>query len=398
MFMIFLLICLTGCWNSQELDDLVLVQGVGLSKGEDNQQLKLTVEIIKPSGKGGQNAGESGGQETGQQIVLEQEAETYLEAARKLISYAKRRLHFDHTRVFVIHDELAKKEDFARVLDTIRRDRMLRLNSYFFVTEEEPINILSTPTLYESITSNELVSALDQTKYVSEFAPKLVREYFKSVEGPIPNAYIPMIKTQKNGDQVVTHLQDTAIIRAGQMVGKLNENETEGLNFLLNQVKGGSILITGQEKERATFEIKTAKTEIKPHLNGHSLKVDIITELEGTLNDNMTPHDVDKAFFNKLEEKVSKQVEKEIRGALDTLQELKADITDIGIKTYQKYPKQWQDISADWNNIFANADISINVNAHYLHEGLINKSIEQHQKRPDNNPYRFLKDLFIKEP
>lgn len=391
LILISVLACLTGCWNNQELDDVVLVQGVGMSLNDEKNKLKLAVEIVKPSGQSGQSTEQSGGQGSGQQIVLEHEAETYLEAARELIAFAKRRLHFEHTRVFIIHDELAKQEDFARALDTIRRDRMLRLNSYFFVSEEDPSEILSTPTLYESLTSNELVSALDQTKYITEYSPIMVREYFKKVEGPIPNAYIPMIKTQNNGNQVITHLQGTAVIHDGKMVGKLTEGESHGLNFLLDQVKGGSISNTGDEKDRASLEIKSAKTETKPYLNGQQLKVDIETTLEGTLADNMTPHDVDEAFFEKLEKKISEQVKREMRGTLNTLQELKTDITNIGIRTYQKYPEQWHKIHADWDDIFANAEITINVDTKYIHEGLLNKSVERHHKRPSNNPYLFWK-------
>lgn len=389
------LISLTGCWNNQELDNIVLVQGVGLSKGsiESKQQIKLAVEIIKPSRQNGQSTGETGGQETGSQIVLEHEANTTLEGARELISYAKRRLHFDHTRVYIINDDLAKEEDFARILDTVRRDRMLRLNSYLFISEEDPIDILSTPTLYDNLTSNELVSALDQTKFIAEFAPIMVREYFKKLEGPIPNAYIPMIRTVRNGDQVITQLQGTAIIQSGRMVGKLNEKETEGLNFLLDQVKGGSVTVTLNEAgtERASLEIKKAKTEVKPLLNGHQLSVEINAMLEGTLADNTTLFDVDEAFLKKVERKVSEQVKEEMRVTLDTLQKLKSDITDIGIRTYQEYPKQWRQVSANWETIFENAEISINVETNFTHEGLINKSIEQHQERPNNNPYRFLK-------
>lgn len=386
-----ILICLAGCWNNQELDDVVLVQGVGLSKtgDESKPQIKLAVEIIKPSGQSGHTTGNAGDQGSGNHIVLEHEANTTLEGARELISYAKRRLHFEHNRVYIINDELAKEENFSRVLDLVRRDRILRLNSYLFMTEEDPIDILSTPTLYENLTSNELVSALDQTKYASEFSPIMVREYFKKIEGPIQSAYIPMIKTQKNGEQEITLIEGTAVIDDGKMVGKLNEDETVGLNYLLDQVKGGSITVTREKRERISLEIKNAKTKTIPHLNERQLKVDIETTIEGTLADNMTPYDVNEAFFKSIEKKVSERVEKDMRETLNKLQALKADITNIGIRTYQESPTKWHDVKSEWDNIFANADISIHVDTNIIHEGLINKSIEKHQKRPDNNPYRY---------
>lgn len=391
LILVIVLLTLTGCWDSQELDDVVLVQGVGISLGGERQdKIKLTVEIIKPTAHGRQNAGESKGQGSGQQIVLEHEADSILEAARQLIAFAKRRLSFEHARIYIIQSELAQQEDFASFLDTVRRDKMLRTNSYLFITNQDPIDILSTPTLYESLTSNELVSALDQTKFIAEFAPLMIREYFKKIEGPLPNSYIPMIRTEENGNQVITYLEGSAIIHNGRMVGTLNERETYGLNFLLDQVHGGAVSLRENDKESASLEIKSAKTEITSYLQGKQLAVDVHTTVEGILADNyMMEDDIDEAFLNNLEKKVADEVTSIMRGTLDRLQELGADITTIGIKTYQTHPKQWHELRDEWSEIFANANISIHVDATYTHEGLIKRSIEQQKDRPHNNPYRF---------
>lgn len=387
----FVLIILTGCWDSQELDDVVLVQGVGLSLGgEKKDKINLIVEIIKPVSQSRQNAGSSEGQGNGQQIVLEHEADTTLEAARQLIAFAKRRLSFEHARIFIIHRDLAEREHFARILDTVRRDKMLRTNSYLFVTNQDPMDILSTPTLYESLTSNELVSALDQTKFIAEFAPLMIRDFFKNIEGPLPNSYIPMIRTQKNGNQVITYLEGSAIIHEGKMVGTLNERETYGLNFLLDQVNGGTVSIRENDQERVALEINRSKTKIIPKLQGKKLTVEVHTMVEGILADNYTmEEELDQSFFSKLEEKIEKEVSSIIRGTLDKLQDLEADITKIGIKTFQTYPNEWHDyLRKDWDQIFANAEISIKVDATYTHGGLNKQSIYQPKEKPHRNPYR----------
>ncbi|WP_394584535.1 Ger(x)C family spore germination C-terminal domain-containing protein [Cytobacillus firmus] len=73
--------------------------------------------------------------------------------------------------------------------------------------------------------------------------------------------------------------------------------------------------------------------------------------------------------------------EKNVRLTLNKLQkELKTDISGIGLETYREYPKQWQNVQSEWNEIFSNADIMIDVHTNITHQGLINKSVEKNHK------------------
>ena len=387
LLLVLILLLLTSCWSSQELDDTALVQGVGMNVNSKDNLVHISVEIIKPTQhEGGENQG------SGQHIVLEKESETLFDGARDLIRYAKRRLDFGHTKVWIMGQEIAQS-GFIEYLDAIRRDQMLRLNSYLFVTKENPTDILNTATLYEHITAIELISALDQTQFVAEFTPIKIREFYKLIEGPVPNAYIPMISIQEVGDQTITVIGGTAVIQDNQFVGELNSQESMGLNWLLNRVEGGSIAISENKSEMISMEITSSNTKTKPRLNGTQLDVDIEIFVEGTLSDNMTPFTADEEFFNRIEKDVSKQVETDVRSTLDKLQkELKTDITDIGIITHRKFPKQWPDISEQWNEIFANATVNIHVTSKFTHEGLLKQNVHTNHKKPNNNhPFKFWK-------
>ncbi|MBO0999655.1 Ger(x)C family spore germination protein [Bacillus sp. SD075] len=379
------LFLVTGCWSSQELDKSAFVQGIGLNKSED--QLRISVEIIKAAGTGEQSGGEGGGG-NGQSILLERDADSIIQGARGLIKDAKRRLYFDHARLWVIGEDLAK-EDFISFLDESRRDQMFRLNSYLFITEKNPIDILSNSTLYEDLSSAEIVSALEQTQFNAEFTAVKMYEFYKLIEGPIPNAYLPIIQTKKEKDKAITSIDGTAVIRTNKMVGKLNTLETVGLNILLNQVKGGDTTISLNDKEKVSIEIRKSETQIRPTLDGNQLKAHLKIEIEGTLADNTTKSNVNEKWIKKVEKEISNNTEKYLRLTLNKLQnELKTDISGIGLETYRKYPKQWGNIQSEWNEIFSDADISIEVHTNITHQGLIKKSVNRKHKKPYNNPYK----------
>lgn len=384
-YCIICLLFLSGCWSSQELDKSALVHGVGLDKSDG--KLRMSVEIIKP--QGGQSGTEGQEQLNGKHVILDTTEETVLENAREMIRYSKRRLHFEHSRVWIISEKLAR-DSFVPYLDEFRRDPMFRLNSYLFITQNNPMDILNSSTLYEELSSLELVSALAQTKYVTGYTSVKLYEFYNLTEGPIANAYIPMIKIEKKGEKKITAVNGMAVINKDRMVGLLTSNETVGLNFLIGKVKGGSLTVNVNEKDKATIELGKVKTKIEPKLIGNKLDVNVHIKVEGILADNYTKKAISKELFKKIEAKVSKKIENDVHLTLDKLQkEFQTDISGIGLETFRRYPKQWRGIKGEWNEIFSNAKIAVHIQTDITHSGLIKKSVNRNHTKPYNNPYQF---------
>lgn len=381
------LFLLTSCWSNHELEESAIVHGVGLDKSED--KIVASVEIIKPGGEQ-EDDDEASSVDNSEHIVLEETTDTLLEGARELIQYTKKRLDFGHTEAWIISEELAR-DDVIFPLDLIRRDQMLRLNGNLFISKDDPIDILNTPTLYKHLVASELSGSMYQTKFAAEYAPITLRELYKLVEGPVSNAYIPLIDITENNKQKVTSVEGVAVINEKKMVGELDYGETAGLNLLLDQVKGGAIEVKLNEKEKVSIEIKKAKTKTVPKLSDNKLDVTIQTKITGTLADNITTDNINEKYFKKIEQHLEEHTKDTIQSTLDKLQlDFETDITNIGLETYRNYPKKWQHISSDWNEIFSNANIEVDVEVDITHQGLINNNKLQRNK-PHNNPYLFFK-------
>lgn len=384
---ILIIICsfiLSGCWSSEEIDQTSIVHGVGVDKVDD--QLAVSVEIVKPTGEETDNLGESGN--IGNQLVLDIRTDTILQGARELIKYTKRRLNFSQVQAWIVGQPLAQ-EDFIKSLDIIRRDQMFRLNSYLFITKNKPTEVLDTSTLYEDLVATELSSSFEQTNYTTEFAPITLREFYKFIEGPIENAYVPLILLNEVNGQTVTEIEGTAVIKEGKLVGELSRNETAGLNILLDRVNGGNIQVDLNEQEKISLELEKLKTKIKPILKGNELFVTVDTEINGTLADNMTDQVLTLSYINELEKRLAKETKETINKTLTTLQKKhKTDIVQFGLKTYRKYPKEWREVQAKWDDTFANATVDVQVNVNINHKGLINENVRQ-TKDNHKNPSIF---------
>jgi Ger(x)C family germination protein len=385
--LICLLFLLSGCWNSSEIDERALVHGTGFDLNKETGMLDTYVEIVKPTPT------EGAAFSSNENLVLQIETETPLDGAREAIRYSKRRLYFGHTRLWLVSKELAQ-ERFAPLFDVIRRDQMNRLNSYVFITKDNIGDVFNTPTLYENLTSDEIISGLEQTKFTSEFIPVRLYEFISMNEEELDTAYVPIISIVDNVSGPITSIEGTAVIKEGRMVGELNNTETVALTLLLNKAEGGVIPVPKVEKkEIISMEVKESNVTVRPFLKGENLHVIIEAEMVGELGDNImeTPEEINESFINEVEKLIEEELQSNLHGTLEKLQDLQTDITNIGKETYRQYPQEWHKIKSVYHDeVFPNATIDINVTANIFHQGLTNKSVNDPRKRPYNNPFPFL--------
>src|SRR5690625_4456349 len=194
-----LFLLLSGCWDSVEIDESIMVVGIGVSKLDDEYEIVL--EAIAPADV---NPSESSIE--GENVLLETKSETLYDAAREIIRIAKRRLFFTHAEVWVIHSDLAAEEDMLKFLDILRREQMLRLNSFIFISNNQPKDIFSTDFTFSNILSEELISGIEFSNYVSDYPSVRARDYFKRMLSPLRTGYLPTIEIFEQNDETLSRL------------------------------------------------------------------------------------------------------------------------------------------------------------------------------------------------
>src|SRR5690625_2300775 len=209
---------LSGCWSSSEIDERALVHGAGFDFNEKTGLFDTYVEIVKPT------SSEDATVQSNENLILHMETDSPLHGAREMIRYAKRRLYFGHTRLWLVGEELAR-QPFVPIFDTIRRDSMNRLNSYIFITKAPVDEVFSTTTLYENLSSDEIVSGLEQTQFTPDFIPVRLYDFINLTEERLDTAYLPIINVLENVDEPITSIEGTAVIKDKTMVGELDRDE-----------------------------------------------------------------------------------------------------------------------------------------------------------------------------
>lgn len=379
-----LLFCLTGCWSRRELNELAIVVGLGVDVVDD--QYIVSTQVVDPS----EIAVQQAGGRRAPVVTYVQKAETIFEAIRKITTIAPRKLYFSHLRIVVIGKGMAEK-GIGELVDFLYRDHELRTDFFIVVTKDSKArSVLEVLTSLESIPANNLFESLltSERAWASTMTitlDQLVGDLLK--KGIEPNlSRIEVVGNKEIGDteqnvkevRLEAHLQyfGMAALKEDKLVGWFNEDESKGLNYVLNRVKSTIVpLPCFEEKDKEIdIEIVRTKSNVKIKREKDQLKASIQFHADGNIASvNCKKMDLmTKETIKNLEKEAEKVIKNSIEASVKRAQEdFKADYFGFGEVLRRKDKKYWKKVKDDWNETFANIPIDVQVDVKIWHTGKI---------------------------
>lgn len=186
-----------------------------------------------------------------------------------------------------------------------------------------------------------------------------------------------------------------------ELVGYLNWTETKSFNYIMGRVKTGIIPfptpnISADGSSTPTSSVESDISSKRPTII-HKSTIDIIKfktkrdieiiddnvilkikiKLRGSIEEIAGNIDISKEEnIKEMEKACSEEIKKELSSTLLKVQkEFKSDIFGFGSVFHRKYPKKWEKIKDNWNDIFAEADFQIEVETNVIRTGLISTPI-----------------------
>lgn len=380
-----LILSTTGCWNSRELDTIAIVVGVGLDKPQENGNIQITAQVVKPESlKSGSGSNKTGGGSDGTSgssywNIVNTDVTTF-KAIRGFTHESSRKLFFPHNQLLIFSEDLAKT-GIAQYIDFFLRDPEPRMSMYVLVSRgnaEEILNVKpkigNLPAAYIA----DLVKAQGATSEslevdLKDFATKLVSKSTAPVA--------PIIDIQKTGELESVHMQGLAVFKNGKFVGELNAKETRGLLWVLGKVKSGIILVDDPaDGGKVSLEIIKAGRKIKPEIKDDKMIFHLKIKEDGNIGDESgTTNLTEPTVVQKLETLKSEVIKSEITAAFNRAQELNADIFGFGETLHEEKPKEWKELKNKWDSSFKSVEITIDVDAKLRLAGKINKPISSQE-------------------
>ncbi|MFJ8530932.1 Ger(x)C family spore germination protein [Bacillus sp. NPDC094106] len=372
---VFLLLTLTGCWSSHEIEELGFAVGLAFDKdNETNVEKKIeerggsykkknlvtsTFQFVKPQSSGG---GKGGGPQQKAYTNISETGDSLHQSIREVALRRQRPIIFHHTKVVVVSESLARAYSLNQLLDVFIRDNEMRPSSLVLISKGRASETLKSKEKGE-IPAFRLIEIGDNQYRSSRISP------------PMPLAKLPG-KVQSGASFLLPNViavngevkyVGAAIIKGKtkKLRGFLNENELEGLTWITGKGKSGLVKTLDKKTGKSImYEVKSMKSKIQPYVKGNKISFHVNIESEGRLSEKWVASG--EPFENKFLKSVEKSAEQEVkRLAKHTLKkiqkEYQTDVAGFGNRLKIEYPKVWKKVKKDWDKTFSKVPITYSV-------------------------------------
>jgi spore germination protein len=372
----------SACWDSIEIEQRGFVIGVGidLAEKEDeegNKMLKLTQQFVVPSTMSG--SGSSGGEATEEAYQnIESEGNTIFEMVRTVAARTSRSPFYEHIKLIVISEEVAKSDKFPDVMDYFLRYPEMRRGIQVMITPDKAKDILELKPGSEKLPAMHIQS-ISRNNYKNSrmVPPTRIGDLHEDLLGTT-SFMIQMISKLSNEEVKIT---GHAVMngKTDHLVGFIREEATEGVNFITGEIEGG-LLEAKVDGDVIVFQINEVKTEVEPIITGKdniTFKIDITTM--GVIPESFTPINLlEQKEIKKIEKAVEERIRYFVELAIEQVQkDLKTDVLGFGKSIMFKEPKLWKDLKDNWDfgeNYFSKSEIDLNIDVTVSRNGAIIKS------------------------
>ncbi|MCX7714332.1 MAG: Ger(x)C family spore germination protein [Clostridia bacterium] len=367
------LLSLSGCWNARELNALNVVIGMGLDSAENSNDIEVTAQVVNLSKSGSKKSkSEKGG--GGMDIVnLTDSGPDIFPIIRGYTHEVNRKLYFPHNQIIVFGKDFASK-GVRDSLDFFLRDHETRLTVNVLVAKGKAKSIFEAEPEYLSLPAADIEQILEMQNATSETATLRLFDFMSCLTSKTCSAVAPLIEVLEEGGKKHYKIAGGAVFKEDKAVGELDKTQTRGMLWVTGKIKSGLLRVNAKD-QNATLEIISAKSKVEPKINEDGtivFKIKIaekssLGSQEGSENF-ATPENL-----HLLEIAGEEKIQEEIQSAVDKAMELDADIFHFSQSVQSKYPRKWENIKKDWDQLFKTIQIEYDIDVKINKTGNIAK-------------------------
>ncbi|MDT3698028.1 MAG: Ger(x)C family spore germination protein [Thermincola sp.] len=363
----------TGCWNRRELNTLAVVMGVGIDKGEDQGQVQLTAQIVKPGELKTHQAGSGGGGGKAY-INIENTGETVFSTIRGFTHKFNQKLYFQHNQILIFSRDIAQ-EGVEKSIDFFLRDQETRLTVFVLVAKNKAGEILDVQPQLQKIPAIDITNMLESQTATSQTSLVRMNQFVSRLISKTTAPIAPLIEISGANNEKRAYVSGTAVFKKDKLAGQLNDAETRGLLWVLGEVKSGIIDVDcpgGNGK--ASLEIIRAESKVTPEIKDGKIHITVKIKEEGSLGSQSCSADFTlPTAIEALEKRKVAAIRNEVMAALEKARKLNTDIFGFGDTVHQRYPMLWKEYETRWDEIFPHIEIELSIEAKIRRIGRINK-------------------------
>ena len=359
-----LLLPLTGCWSTIQIEDLGLIVSTALdlvSEDEGKYKFSITNQIITSETT---KAGKSGGSDSKKRTYnnVTETGDAILPTLRDMTLKSDKRFFAQHAKVIIIGEKLAGALNMQQTLDFFLREQEIRPSCLILIAQNRASSMLQSkePTVIPAFHLLQISQGEERTTKILQ--PMTLAK----LNGKLHSGSSFLLQNVVREDGEVK-FSGAAVIRGKtkKLAGFMSETDLEGLTWLTGKGKGGLVRSIDEESQLPiVYEIKSMKSTIQPHVNGDRISFNVKIESDGRLAESwiVTGAPFDTELLIRAEKATLKEAKRRIKTVLGKMQkEYHADVAGFGNRLRIENPKAWKKVKKDWDEVFSSTSIQYDV-------------------------------------
>jgi germination protein, Ger(x)C family len=371
---ILILFSLPGCLGASEINDLEIVIGIAVDKGDEPESIILTAQIVKPAEMGKSSSGDSSGGGRNAYWNVSHTGVSVLDAGRQITHKTGNRLFLSHNQIIIFGNEIAK-ESVQKYIDFFLRANTMRPNTLVLVAEGRASDILDVRTETEKLPAINIEKLVKNYGFISQSYIINLNDFAERLLSSTTSPIAPLIKVTSADNSKDDYVSGMAVFKKGKMAGKLSQDETRGLLWVLGKVKKAILNIPSPNGQgKVVFEIVEAKSEVIPIISGGKISYNIKVKVNSILSEQSTTENLGTIqVLENLQKSQAEAIKQEIMEAWNKSKELDSDIFGFGDMLHKKYRKEWQGLEDKWYDIYPTLELNIDVQVKIIGTDLLTR-------------------------
>jgi spore germination protein len=312
VILLFMCFLLSGCAESEVLDDITIVRTLGFDKASKDNEIKGTI-----------NYPVFINEQTFKMKYLSASGETSKEIRNELNEMTARPIFIGKLNTVLFSEKLAR-EGIMETLDTLQRDPGVGRAIYLGITKQSTESVLSDDYGHTNLDGNYFSNMIKQNENYSNLPYLNFHTFLYAFFADCMDPVMPYLSKKDDAVKII----GLALFKNDKMVGTINEHQVLIFKTLFQNFNEGSFQFSTKEY-KGNLEILKSKLHYKIIKKPHQ-KVMIIVDVKGRLTEYTKVNAGDPKVVKGIEKTIKNELEHKARELTRKFQELNIDPLGIG--------------------------------------------------------------------
>ncbi|MEA4970700.1 MAG: Ger(x)C family spore germination protein [Candidatus Pelethousia sp.] len=364
----------SGCWDNKEINQVSIITGSAVDLSSMPGMIDLTLEIANTQNS---QAGSGGSPSDGDSAfsMLKATSATVMGCLIQIDQNSNHTTMSKHNQVRLFGSTLCE-QGLKDHIDMFIRDQQTRMEVPMLVVEGNAGEAISAKLAEEELCGIFLASMLEDQVHISPAYRVRLIDFMKTLLEGTTSAVIPLVKLFQEGEKQAINIIGMAVFKDDRMVGRLSNDDSLGYIWSLGKVKNSNVMLT-EGTNTAVLHLSrldcNRKVSLRPdggvRVELHLTGISSIAELSGfgqTKLADLMPY---------LETLSKAEIRERILATFEISKELRADIYGFGTSVYRAYPRQWKEMEGNWDELFRQLELIVEVDLQLVSTGQIVQSL-----------------------